>query len=80
MPRKREDMTDEEYQAMLKRLSAMREKSKAVCAAKKAARQPALAVASEPEHEPEPEHPLVASFREPEPEPHVASICTCGRK
>jgi len=34
-------MTDEEYQAMLKRLSAMREKSKAVCAAKKARRRSA---------------------------------------
>ena len=55
MPRKREDMTDEEYQAMLKRLSAMREKSAAACAAKKAARlvqseplQPVQSVQSEP--------------------------------
>ena len=31
-------MSDEEYQAMLQRLSAMREKSKVSCAAKKAAR------------------------------------------
>ena len=43
MPRRREDMTDEEYQAMLKRLSAMREKSAALCAAKKAARSSAAA-------------------------------------
>jgi len=58
MPRKREDMTDEAYQAMLTRLSAMREKSKVVCAAKKAARaapaEPAAPAAPEPAA-PEPE-------------------------
>jgi hypothetical protein len=63
MPRKREDMTDEEYQAMLKRLSAMREKSKVVCAAKKAARSPAPAAPAEPAEPAEPAAP------EPEPEP-----------
>ena len=51
MPRKREDMSDEEYQAMLQRLSAMREKSKVSCAAKKAAR--AAVEQSEPIGRPE---------------------------
>ena len=62
MPRRREDMGDDEYQAMLTQLSAMREKSRAAYAAKKAARSaPAPEpVHSEPEREPEPE---------PEPEP-----------
>jgi len=56
-------MTDEAYQAMLTRLSAMREKSKVVCAAKKAAR----AAPAEPEPEPEPAAPersAVAKFAE----------------
>ena len=67
MPRKREDMTDEEYQSMLKRLSAMREKSAAACAAKKAARleqaqsEPVQSVPQVPEQsvqseQSEPEH------------------------
>jgi len=66
MPRKREDMSDEEYQAMLQRLSAMREKSKAVCAAKKAAR---VSVEPTPQIEPEvlPEIPEVPEQPE-EPE------------
>jgi len=47
-------MSDEEYQAMLQRLSAMREKSKVACAAKKAARAPAVSPAPiEPEVLPE---------------------------
>ena len=63
MPRKREDMSDEEYQAMLQRLSAMREKSKVSCAAKKAAR---AAVATPVQIEPEvlPEIPEIPEIPE----------------
>jgi len=54
-------MSDEEYQAMLQRLSAMREKSKVSCAAKKAARAAVVTpVQIEPEVLPEiPEIPEV---------------------
>ena len=63
MSRKRVDMTEEEYEAMLKRLAGMRERAKVVLAEKKAE----IAARKKPE-------PVPAPVPEPVPEPEPVPV------